>query len=105
MAAPPSPRLSVPIEQALAASDPLARLTQRLRASEDCLARLRPCLPQALFAQLRPGPIDDEGWTLLTPNGAVAAKVRQLLPVLLAQLADGGGPAPRAIKVRILSGS
>lgn len=103
MVPPSPPRLSVPIDQALSANESLSRLTARVQASRACLAQLRPLLPEALFAQLRPGPIDDQGWTLLVPNGAVAAKLRQMLPELQAALAQGGSVAPKAIKLRILA--
>ena len=37
-------------------------------------------------AELRPGPLDEAGWTLLVPGGAAAAKLRQLRPALEAAL-------------------
>ncbi len=103
MALPPPPN-TLSIDAALAANESLSRLGERLRASQACLAAVAPLLPAPLAAQLRPGPIDDLSWTLLVPNGAVSAKLRQCLPMLNARLAELGQP-PREIRVRILTGS
>lgn len=96
------PRHSVSIDTALASSETLGRLGERVRASQTCLATVAPLLPAGLREQVRPGPIDEEGWTLLVPNGAVSAKLRQLLPALQARLAEAGRPQ-RAIRVRVLT--
>ncbi|HSW04266.1 hypothetical protein [Aquabacterium sp.] len=101
MASPP-PRQAISIDSALAANETLGRLSERLRASQACFELIAPLLPMALHAQLRPGPIDDEAWTLLAPNGAVSAKLRQLLPALEARLIGAGLPR-RIIRVRILT--
>jgi hypothetical protein len=107
MAAPPTkhpPTAAVPrplsIDQALQQSDALARLAARLRDSQarwDCVA---PALPAALRPHLRPGPLDEAGWTVLASNPAVAAKARQLVPTLDAALRAGGWQAI-PIRVRI----
>jgi len=92
---------TLPLRQALAGSEPLARLTQRLRDSNDRLAAISPLLPAALRPQVQAGPVDEQGWTLLAANGAVSAKLRQLVPLLEASLADQGWPAlPIRVKVR-----
>ena len=49
---------------------------------------------------LDPGPLDDESWTLLAANGAVAAKLRQLQPRIEQTLCSAGWPA-RALRIRI----
>ena len=36
----------------------------------------------ALMASVQPGPLDEDGWSLLVANAAVAAKLRHLLPRL-----------------------
>ncbi|WP_284620293.1 DciA family protein [Aquabacterium humicola] len=91
----------MPIDRALANCDALARLGQRLALSQACFERIAPLLPPGLRAQVRPGPIDDEGWALLVESGAVSAKLRQLLPALQARLAEDGAP-PRPIRVRVM---
>lgn len=100
MPAPP-PRPSTSIEAALASSDALNRLSDRLRRSNACFELIAPLLPAALRAQVKPGPIDDDGWALLVPHAAAAAKLRQLLPALAAHLQTAGAGAI-AIRVRIL---
>jgi hypothetical protein len=103
MPAPP-PRPSTSIDAVLASTDALTRLSDRLRRSNACFALIAPLLPAALRAQVRPGPIDEEGWALLVPHAAAAAKLRQLLPALTAHLQTAGAGAI-AIRVRILPGS
>ena len=90
MGAPKSTASSVPLpvtlHSAIAASDSLTSLAARLRESEQRLAAIAPLLPDTLARELRPGPIDDEGWSVLVSNAAVAAQVRQLLPRLADEL-------------------
>jgi Dna[CI] antecedent, DciA len=90
----------VPIVHALDRSEPLARLAQRLRDSQQRFAAIEQALPPGLRALVRPGPLDEKGWTLLADNSAVAAKLKQLLPALAAALNHSGWQAT-AIKVRI----
>lgn len=78
----PAVPLPVSLDRAIASSDSLASLAARLRESEQRLATIAPLLPDTLAREIRPGPIDDEGWSLLVSNAAVAAKLRQLLPLL-----------------------
>lgn len=92
----------MPIDAALAASDALNRLSDRLRRSQALFDAIAPLLPPPLRAQVRPGPIDDEGWTLLVPNGAASAKLRQCLPSLVARLSEAGAGTV-TIRVRILT--
>ena len=56
------------------------------RSSRERLAAIREQLPDTLRDQVRAGPLDETGWSLLVPNGAAAAKLRQLLPALQATL-------------------
>lgn len=86
------------LAKALDQSAPLARLAQRLRESNARFEVATRALPAALRAQLRPGPVDEEGWTLLASNAAVAAKLRHLLPRIDQQLRDEGF---RPLKLRI----
>ena len=93
--------MSVPIRQALGDSEPLVRLAQRVRDSQARLVAVSALLPAQLANQVRSGPLDDEGWTLLAANTAVAAKLRQMLPLLVQALTDQGWPA-RALRVKVL---
>jgi hypothetical protein len=73
----------------------------RLRESQQRHAAIADLVPAALLAQMRPGPLDAEGWSLLVDNGAAAAKLRQLLPRLQEALKASGWPEP-PIRVKVL---
>ncbi len=99
----PTTALATPLSlaEALQASEPLGRLTERLRRSNDLFAAVAPMLPPGLAAHVRAGPADDEGWSLLCANAAVAAKLRQLVPRLERHLRDSGrGVAAVRVKVQ-----
>jgi hypothetical protein len=85
---------------ALDQSQPLTRLLQRLQESNRRFEALREHLPDTLRGEVRPGPLDDAGWTLLARGGAAAAKLRQLLPSLQAALQERGFAA-LPIRVRV----
>ena len=71
-------------------SQPLSRLGDRLRESNAMFATILPLLQAALAASVRPGPLDDTGWSLLGANAAVAAMLRQLAPRLEERLLERG---------------
>ena len=96
----PSGTLS--LGHALGQSEALARLLQRLRASQARFEAVRELLPEGLRSVVRPGPLDDAGWTLLVPSGAVAAKLRQLAPSLQGTL-HARGLQVSAIRIRVQS--
>ena len=92
---------AIPIDEAMRASPALSRLVDRLRESNAMFDCVIPLMPSALAAGVRPGPIDAAGWSLLVPNAAVAAKLRQLAPRLEAGLLEQGhAVATIRIKVR-----
>lgn len=101
--APRRPTASVPeplpVAQAIQAHGGLAQLGERLHASRRRLAVIAPVLPGDLLASLQPGPIDEQGWSVLAANAAVAAKLRQLLPRLEALLAQAGMPTRIRVKL------
>ena len=101
-AAPARPLATVTLANALDHSAPLASLMLRLRDSRARLEALTGVIPSALRDQVRAGPLDEQGWTLLAGSGAVAAKLRQLLPLFELTLAEKGWQ-PTVIKVRIQS--
>ena len=74
------------LDHAISSNDSLKSLAARLRESEQRMAAIAPMLPDTLAREVRAGPIDDEGWSLLVSNAAVAAKLRQLLPRLAEEL-------------------
>jgi len=93
---------ALPIREALDRSDPLARLVERVRDSQARFEAVSALLPPPLRAALRPGPVDDQGWSLLAANAAVAAKARHLLPRLSEALVAAGWPElPIRVKVGV----
>ncbi len=100
-ATPSSPSEALPIADALRSSAALGRLSERMRRSNAVFAAVCPLLPSALSAQVRAGPIDDAGWSLLCANAGVAAKLRQLVPNLEQHLHETGlGVASIRVKVQ-----
>lgn len=96
------PSHTLGIGQALAASEPLALLSRRMRESQDRLVAISPLLPPAMRPHVKAGPIDETGWSLLAGNNAVAAKLRQMLPALEAHLRTRGWEGP-PLKVKLLT--
>jgi hypothetical protein len=97
---PVPPAVAMPIAEALRASAPLGRLAERLRLSNSLFAAVAPVVPPALLAWVSAGPVDDEGWSLLCANAAVAAKLRQLVPHLEQRLREVGQPVA-AIRIKV----
>lgn len=90
------------IEQALQRSAPLARLQKLVRDSQARFDAIRPSLPASMALHVKPGPIDEAGWSLLAANASVAAKLRQLQPRLEEVLRQQGCEV-RAIRVKVQS--
>jgi len=99
---PPLVPNSLPIADALQRSAPLARLRQRLLDSDARFAAIRSLLPAGLIPHVKPGPVDDEGWSLLAANASVAAKLRQLQPRLEEDLRQRGWQVI-AIRIKVQS--
>lgn len=95
---------SMPIAQALAQHGSLGQLQARIRQSNVRFDAIRGALPGALAASIKPGPVDDSGWTLLAANAAVAAKLRQLQPRLEAIMKEHGW-VPADIRIKVLQQS
>ncbi|HEV8689150.1 MAG TPA: hypothetical protein VGQ91_02545 [Ideonella sp.] len=98
---PPGPHTR-PINEALSANATLAQLLERLREAEARLETVRQVLPPGLHAHVRAGVLDDTGWNLLVPNGAVAAKLRQCLPAIEQALVERGWK-PTSVRVKVQS--
>ena len=82
--------------EALGRSEPLGNLLQRLQASRARFDAIAALLPEPLRAEVRPGPLDDAGWSLLVSGGAAASKLRQMAPQLDAELRPPGLPGAAA---------
>ena len=94
-----SPR-PLTLQQAAESSPTLARLTQLARESGDRLRAVESLIPPALRASVRPGPIGGTSWCLLVEGSAAAAKLRQVLPAMQAQL-RGRGWEVTAIRLKV----
>jgi len=94
--------LARPLADSLARDDTLAGLLARVRASQARLDALADVLPGLLRQHLRAGPLDDDGWTILAANSAVASKLRHLLPTLAETLVAKGWQAT-SIRVKVQS--
>lgn len=88
------------MHDALAGSETLAGLMQRIGESHRRFEAIADLLPEALRASVRPGPLDDSAWLLLAANAAAAAKLRQMLPALQSRLLSAGWQGP-VVKVKI----
>jgi hypothetical protein len=99
---PPLVPNSLPIADALQRSAPLTHLRQRLQDSNARFDAIRSQLPAALAPHVQPGPVDDEGWSLLAANASVAAKLRQLQPRLEECLRQRGWEVS-AIRIKVQS--
>lgn len=87
----PSPaRRFVPVLEAIEDAPTLARLAQLARESREMLEAVEFLIPGPLRSAVRAGPIDGPGWCLLVDNNAAAAKLRQVLPALTAELQRRG---------------
>ena len=87
--------------QAAENSPSLARLTERVRESNDRLKAIESLLPEALRPAVKAGPIEDGAWCLLVSGNAAAAKIRQLIPLIQARLL-GKGWKVTSIRLKIL---
>ena len=94
--------LARPLGESLAGDGSLASLLARVRASQARLDALADVLPGLLRQHLRAGPLDDDGWTILAANSAVASKLRHLLPTLAETLVAKGWQAT-SIRVKVQS--
>jgi hypothetical protein len=90
------------IASALHRSAPLAHLRQLMRDSNARFDAIRPQLPAALALHVQPGPLDEQGWSLLAANASVAAKLRQLQPRLEDTLRERGWQVS-AIRIKVQS--
>ena len=96
----PSPSPTLGLATALDRCEPLGQLLRRLHEARGHFDIIADLLPPALRADTRPGPVDDHCWTLLAAHNPAAAKLRQMLPTLLACL-QAQGRQVTSIKVRV----
>ena len=80
------PSRSWTVLQASQESPTLARLSELAADSTARLQCVAPLLPAALRNSIKAGPIEEGVWCLVLDNSAAAAKLRQLIPAMTAQL-------------------
>ena len=90
----------VTVQQAAEDSPTLARLAELARESGERLRAVESLIPATLRHAVRPGPIEGSAWCLLVDGSAAAAKLRQVLPALQAQLC-GRGWEVTAIRIKV----
>jgi len=88
------------VQQAAEDSPTLARLAALARESGERLRAIQSLLPAGLRSAVKAGPIEGTAWCLLVEGNAAAAKLRQVLPALQAQLC-GMGWEVSAIRIRV----
>ena len=93
---------SLSILEAVGQAPGLQRLSEQMSASSRRLDLVRPVLPPGLRQAVAAGPCDEQGWCLLVSHQAAAAKLRQMLPVLLQTLEQAGQPVSQ-IRIRVRS--
>jgi|SRR5213595_3274603 len=93
-------RRFVPVLEAVEDAPTLARLTQLARQSREMLEAVEFLIPGPLRSTVRAGPIDGTGWCLLVDNNAAAAKLRQVVPALTAELQRRGAQV-NAIRLKV----
>lgn len=93
--------LAISAHEAAGHSPSLARLTELVQDSNKRLAAIQSLLPDALRAAVKAGPIEGESWCLLVTGNAPAAKIRQLVPLILTRLNSKGWKVT-SIRLKIL---
>ena len=92
----------VTLQQAAQDSPTLARLAELARDSCERLKAVELLIPASLRAAIKAGPVDGQAWCLLVDSNAAAAKLRQVLPDLVARLRDRGWEVT-SIRIKVQS--
>ncbi len=95
---------SVSVLQASLDSPTLARLVDLSAQSCACLRCITSLLPPGLRPGVQAGPLEGQVWCLLVDSTAIAAKLRQLQPLLLERLAREGHDIT-AIRLKVRAAS
>jgi len=83
-------RPAIPLQQAAQEAPSLAKLLALARESSERLAAVQFLIPKPLRSAVQAGPIAGSDWCLLVNGNAAAAKLRQVVPALLAHLSSRG---------------
>ena len=93
----------MPITKAIEDSAALGQLASQVQESGQRLKAIQSLIPQALRPSVQAGPINDDVWCLLVTSNSAAAKMRQLLPLILTSLKTKGLKV-NSIRLKILIG-
>jgi hypothetical protein len=91
---------AIPAADAASQAPQLRQLIALSAQSSHRLKLIRSQLPPALRSAVRAGPVQDTEWCLLVANPGVAAKLRQLSPMLLAHLRTKG-EAVQTLRIKV----
>lgn len=72
--------------EATAASPTLAALAERARDAGERLRAVEDLIPRELRAGVQAGPAEGDEWCVLVGSAAAAAKLRQMVPMLVGRL-------------------
>ena len=81
---------AISLLQATRDSPVLSHLADLAAESEKRLQSITPLLPKPLLPGIHAGPVEGASWCLLLDSNAIAAKLRQLTPLLLSSLQARG---------------
>ena len=84
------PRPALSVQQAIAESNTLSSLMDRMRLSHACLQVTQANLPLGLQSACQAGPMTDGVWCLLVDQSSAMVKLKQLKPALLNHLIRAG---------------
>ena len=88
------------VSQIIDEATTLSQLQALARDGQNRLQSILPLLPVSLRSLVQAGGVDGETWHILVPNSAVAAKLRQCLPLIEQVLLDEGW-ARVALRVKV----
>ena len=92
---------AIAIHQAIENSDSMGLLAAHVKRSSEQLKAVESLISSALRPAVNAGPIDGDSWCLLVSSNAAAAKLRQLLPLMLSRL-NTLGWTTKSIRLKIL---
>jgi hypothetical protein len=85
--------------QAITESNTLAQLLARMDQSKICLKLILQRIPLGLHTSVEAGPLTEDSWCLLVSNASAVAKLKQLIPTMLAAI-QAHGMAVQDIRIK-----
>ena len=86
---------AIHINQAAEEAPILGSLLQCMQLSQQCSQSIARLVPPMMRSRITWGAVQDGEWCVIISGNAVAAKVRQLLPLWLSRLPQDGLPVQR----------